>query len=516
MSKLINLKITNATFEHELIGHPDFPSISALSFVLDRHHIDHFAANIGIDELSSIDVPFLAHIKEDKERFVVVRPIKKDFVNYYDPLKDRWNRDKIEVFEKKWTGAAFFIEESDTREKFYSTKHIIEIFEKFLPIIVSIYILGLTTFSFFHETEFNLQWLIVIKTIGMFVCIILHNHAKGTDSLLSKKVCSINSKASCTDVLSSPAGRFLGYVNMSQIGFLYFLTTWTSCFYVFFTQSSGLLSYIYTISLLAFPYVIFSLFYQLIYLKKWCPFCMTVLVILTTEALLSISYYLSGNASLSFYDFVEKMFILFLPLIIWGIQQLWFSSDRDFAVANGNYFRLKRKYDVFNEIMNNSNSRRLLTSKPEEFPISIGPKDALTRFNIILNPYCPICAKSYLSFYDQYPQIRDKLGIEISFMVDDRDRKSNRYLFAGELISYYIEYGQAPFLDALKDWFLKQNERLWRKKYRSAGQKKDQIDAHVSWCLKNRISYIPTYFINGTEVPTVFEIEDLEYIVNTK
>ena len=45
------------------------------------------------------------------------------------------------------------------------------------------------------------------------------------------------------------------------------------------------------------------------------------------------------------------------------------------------------------------------------------------------------------------------------------------------------------------------------------GKQGDKVEAMDKWCNANDITYTPTIFINGQQLPDAYSIEDLQYFL---
>jgi protein-disulfide isomerase len=59
------------------------------------------------------------------------------------------------------------------------------------------------------------------------------------------------------------------------------------------------------------------------------------------------------------------------------------------------------------------------------------------------------------------------------------------------------------------------NSENWLSKYRPRedDQSKDKIQKHTDWCHKVKIAATPTFFINGKKLPSIWQLDDIKYII---
>jgi uncharacterized membrane protein len=81
-------------------------------------------------------------------------------------------------------------------------------------------------------------------------------------------------------VLSSEASRIFGNINLADVGIIYFTST---LIYILSTNALTQLWLLAVVSAVSIIFPAYSIYYQGIKLKKWCPFCMVVQVVLIAE-----------------------------------------------------------------------------------------------------------------------------------------------------------------------------------------------------------------------------------------
>ncbi|MCD7849937.1 MAG: vitamin K epoxide reductase family protein [Parabacteroides sp.] len=105
---------------------------------------------------------------------------------------------------------------------------------------------------------------------------------------MSEKVCKIGKYTGCEDVLNSPAAK-IGNISMSDIGIVYFAGgIFTLALSVYVGQQYLVFPVLLLFSLCSIPYILFSISYQAFKVRKWCPFCLSVIFMLLLECLLAI------------------------------------------------------------------------------------------------------------------------------------------------------------------------------------------------------------------------------------
>lgn len=150
--------------------------------------------------------------------------------------------------------------------------------------------------------------------------------------------------------------------------------------------------------------------------------------------------------------------------------------------------------------------------------ITLGDPEAKNSIIKVCNPYCGPCAKAHPDIENLLRQNRD-LKVTIIFTAtgeaDDRRTPPVQHLLA-------IAAGgdQADTQKALNDWYLaptKDYEAFSAKHPLQGSLHKETaiIKQMDEWCRANEIRHTPTYFVNGHELPEIYSIADLDYLLKS-
>ena len=96
--KSLSIHVAPAAIIAELEKHPDYPSLLAISDVLNNFNIENIAFRIQPDEITNVPCPFIAHTHLSNGDFVVVHQLKDNDVILSG---EKWSRHKISLQEFK-------------------------------------------------------------------------------------------------------------------------------------------------------------------------------------------------------------------------------------------------------------------------------------------------------------------------------------------------------------------------------------------------------------------------------
>lgn len=159
-------------------------------------------------------------------------------------------------------------------------------------------------------------------------------------------------------------------------------------------------------------------------------------------------------------------------------------------------------------------SSRHITSNPEGLGIFLkGPN---TKYHVlkVCNPYCGPCARTHPLLEQLYEA--GNIDLQIVFVSGGGDEvrlKTIRHLM-GIASGGNLEQTR----QALDEWYSQDNKdyEAFAVNYPLNGElakQESNIKAMLDWAEKEQITHTPTIFINGYELPSAYEVEDLKYVL---
>jgi len=313
--KQLGVKISFEKLKKLLLSHPDYPSLSALSDICKELNIDCAAVKTSFEELSNNGFPTIAYMDEGQGGFfVILEDVKHGHIKYYHNNKGVVKQ-TIDEFNKYWSKFVFYaVADKDSGEVGYKNILNKEFISKlaFSTLIVSLIAMFGSLFYFLHPcVSINSLLLLFVKIAGLFISIQLVIHSLGSSTKFTNKVCHLGKNINCEEVLNSPASKLFGIISLSDIGFVYFISGIVSLSLSYFVDTvQSTVTLLLLIAVCSIPFMLFSLFYQAFRIKKWCPLCLSVIIILIIESI----FFVVSNRMIDFNDFhlFESSFIVFV------------------------------------------------------------------------------------------------------------------------------------------------------------------------------------------------------------
>ncbi|ADB36837.1 Vitamin K epoxide reductase [Spirosoma linguale DSM 74] len=364
----------------------------------------------------------------------------------------------------------------------------------------------------------NLTWpdcfLLLTKTIGFTLSGLLVAKQLGSKNAFTDRLCRINSKTSCDNVLNSPAAKLWGWLSWADIGLLYFagglLTLLVSPLDpkggVFFPTSRPLLN---GLALLAVPYTLFSVYYQARVVRQWCSLCLGVQVILLGEGIIAISERSTLPTVVAPYLLLMTAFLL--PIIAWVLIKPVLLTAQKSRREHDELMRFKRNPALF---------RAMLMQQPQMPPIPadlnpilLGNPNAEHTITVVTNPYCGPCAKTHKDVVKLLDR-NNNLNARILFTCDGADGLTTQVAIYTMALA---EQGNESV--ALTDWYEQpeKNVDAWAKKYpviTDAARWVDAANQQRDWCMMAGIVATPTVYIDSYQLPTLYKLDRLQWLIN--
>ena len=336
----------------------------------------------------------------------------------------------------------------------------------------------------------------------------------GLKTVIGDAFCSgTDEKKDCDAVLTSKGAEIFKGYKLSDFSILFFtgLTLLT-----FFQSSNPLISY--TISLVAIPITLYSLYYQYIIVKKWCLLCLTIVGILWLQALVPVI----TNAYINEFilsDFITFGLIASSTWLSWSYIKPLFFDLNQLKKEKIENVKFKRNYTLFESLLQKSpklNTQLVISGKE----IIFGNPNSNLEIVLITNPFCGHCKPVHKHIDEILNRYQQNVKIIIRFTINAEDKENNLVKITSRLLELYDKKGSIVCMEAMSEIYEKGNTEIWLKKWGSCNDLiyyVSELEKGSNWCKENAINFTPEILINGKSFPKeynrtdlIFFIEDLE------
>lgn len=524
-AKLLNLRVTRTTLYRTVDEHPDYPSMLALSDAFSEFGSETFAAKLTGEQLEQLNIPFIAQVKlpENREEFfTVVKPKNEGFLEFFHPERRKWETSTLNEFAGIFTGFVLVAEPREAGgEHDFSVKRKLEKNENQKKIggfiFLSVLVLGLTGSTLFLEriqgallSSYLLLFFagIVITTLLLWYEFDRHNPAL-------KKVCgSRGRRTNCGAILNSKASNLFG-ASWSLIGFTYFMGA-TLVLTIGGLEKVKFLQILSWLSLLAVAYTGFSIYYQMWVARQWCRLCLYTQAVLVLQAGVVI---LAGWPFLPIDDFsirdgVILLLAFFFPFIVGQFLTSTLKRATMGEAQGRELRRLKNNPQIFYSLL----SKERVARDSSGLGITLGDPNAEHKVVKVCNPYCGPCAIAH-TIIEEIIRDNPNVQVQIIFTAED-DERDTKARPVKHLMALAEKADSSLLKHAMDDWYRAEvkDYRAFADKYpigEELEKQGEKLIAMHDWCVKTDIDFTPTYFVNGYQMPEIYNINNLKYLLKT-
>lgn len=489
--------------EFQIQSHPSYPSLHSITGVLNHFNIENIAAKVPSSSKTLIELPdsFLAQINDNNGQSLVTVKKNKNKLSIFNGAKQTVSLLKEEFIEK-FTGIIVAVEKSENKRQAYN-------FFSFSKKISLVFLFGLFFYLFFNwTTNINTYLHILLSILGILISIAIVKKEMGLQSTLGNAFCSSNSeKKDCDAVLTSKGAEIIKDYKLSDFSLLYFSTVFLLTFILQTNQSI-----VYTLSLVALPITIYSIFYQYKVVKKWCLLCLTIVGILWLQGIIAFIAH-NYNFNFEFKELVAVLFCISFTFFFWKYLKPFVLELNALRKEKLKATKFKRNYSLFSTMLNSVPS---LDTKIEDVnEIVFGNLKANLELIVITNPFCGHCKQVHKIVEDILAKYSNEVKIVIRFNIRAEDSHSDVVKITTRLLEIYATNKEDCLL-AMSDIYEKMPVKSWLKKWGNCKEKEGYISIlkkEKGWCTENNINFTPEILINGKGYPKEYNKTDLLYFI---
>lgn len=503
--KAHSINIDPVELEFQIQSHPTYPSLNAITGVLDHFNVENLAVDVPVnkDVIDQLPNTFLAQIQENNHNsFVVV--VKKG--EAYKLIYNQKRSDLISIsdFLKLFTGIVLCIDKEDSN---------INNQPKSNTILKRIFTsTGLIAFILVL-TQYNLNIIDVIflstSLIGIYITINILKQEEGEVSFLGNAFCSdVTEKKNCDAVLTSKGAIVYKDLKISDISFIYFLGISLSTVLLIIGNHSIFIPKLLT--LFTLPVTLYSIYYQAYKVKKWCFLCLGIVSIMWAQSIISI---LGFKPNFELIPIIITFFSLSLITAFWLFQSELLKSNKALKVSKVKYFKFKRSFELFNTQLNNTQPIPTTISLGNE--TTFGNRQSTTNITVITNPLCGHCKSVHKLIEQILKRCSQDVKITVRFNTNLKHIDNKATQIALRLVELY-HLNQDTCLEAMHDIYGDTSTADWFKKWSTCSDQEKYMETlqnHGDWCQTHSINFTPELLVNGRSYPKMYDRNDLIYFI---
>lgn len=494
--RALSVKVSRSTLSH-LLDTPVGSSMRGISDALDALRIRNEVYQLPptAEYFSQVEAPFITMLLVDRNPFRVVTKKTDSIVEFAHS-----GRMSVDNFLKKWTGTVLFgeITEETHSDKFYLWKDIFYYLMKYKVVIAIFLVIALGLFSSLQKnSSFTLAAYLGTLAFGILVSVaIIYKELFNGEFL--EHFCHIGSTVDCNLVLHSKGASIAG-ASLGELSLLYFSVMFLFCiirpidFYGITAVSN----------LATIGFSIYSVIYQVFILRKGCMLCMIVNLTIWFSAF--ILYFLNTYFAINIT--ISSLFVFIALGCVCLILKIVFNNFQ-----RGYKERLLYRERLLS-LFNSETFYSLLKLEPQlktEIPftdIAINNmNDGEERLLIVTNPNCKNCANAH----SYIKALASEVPISLLLLTYPNDKIGKK--ISEVIIATYLQDGWEKAMLLLGEWFDKQKIKNIDG-YMITAEVEETRKAQMVYCWKQGINRTPSVYINGHQLPEVYPLSSLRYVL---
>ena len=503
---LLNNKILfdKKELSFQIQSHPSYPSLHAVTGVLDHFNIENVAADVPAtsETLAQLPESFLGQVMTDYGKDLVVVTKGKDGANYtiFSANSKREAIPEVD-FIKKFTGIIVAVEKEDQQVTQSSGAKDI--------VLYSVLALSLITILIFQQPLISSLGHVILSLIGIVISLVILKQENGETTTLGNAFCSGHTeKKDCDAVLTSKGAEpFKGH-KLSDLSLIFFCGLTMSSFLLM--TSFSVLHYI---SVLVLPITLYSIYYQYAVVKKWCLLCLSIVGILWLQAAISSVEVLEMPTII-----VSNLVIVLLSFTvvysIWNYLKPIFIAQKNLQKDKIAYVKFKRNYALFDSLLQKSSPLNTKIDSSQE--INFGNPASNLEIVVVTNPFCGHCKPVHTLIENILARYGNLTKIVVRFNLSTENLESNGLKIASRLIELFNEKGAKVAMEAMHDIYNGQEVNVWLQHWGRTENFERYVEVlkvEKQWCTANGINFTPEILINGRSFPKEYERSDLLFFI---
>jgi len=519
--KLLNVKVTESTIDETLQNHPDWPSLLCISDSLNKWNVSNAAGKIDVSEIDQLPTPFIAFTSSEENSLEIVTEISNSEVKLYSTKLDKPIVNNKTDFLKRWNGIYLIAEKNESSgEKDYKRNSRISLIKSLIPFTLFIILLILSFIFLQHNIAMStivgkipvyIQYTILYA--GVIVTSLLLWYETDNNNPLLQKVCTGIIKGNCDAILSGKHSKLCSWLSWSEVGFFYFAGgLLTLLFAEPLTCSISIIAYL---NILSIPYTVFSIYYQGRVVKQWCVLCLFVQALLIFGSInVIVNSLLLPITEIKISSIFKSTLLYLIPVLLWYFLKPYLLRLQEAKNTKREYLRVKYNSEIFYTLLK---MQKEITVSTNGIGINFGNPNATNKLIKVCNPYCGPCAKAHPKIEKLLEEVPD-LHVKIIFTTPNLP-EYDAYKPVAHLLAIASQTDDEKKLrQALDDWYLADNKdyEQFAIKHPLDIQLNKQgalIESMHSWCIEMKISFTPSVFLNGHQLPDVYSVEDLKHFL---
>lgn len=486
------------SFDDLFASHPNYPSLFAITDSLNLMAIDNIAIKIPKEQFVELPDLFLTLFKGE-----LVLLSKQNDTVVIESEKGKKSKVTVNDFLLGWDQIIIAVEPNMTKQSTDANKY------NWLSFGLPITLLMVLS-VFLNEPSYYSLLFLGVSVIGLFLSVLILQEKMDLKTQLVSKFCNLTPEASCDSVIKSDKGAITSWLGFTDLPLLFFGIN----FFCLLIKPAASVYIIAGLSLLAVPFLMYSVWIQKVRIKKWCLLCLAVATVIFAQALFLPFMTTPEITSDILTGVFTYLFSSILMISGWMLLKPVLEKEIKATKEVNELKRFKRNFKIFKTLTKEVTEEiELHKLKGIEF----GKPNFSTNIVLFLSPGCGHCHKAFQDAYELYKWNPESVYLNVLFNINPENEK-NPFKTIVESLLMINSFDPPKAQDALIDWHLHNLDMdVWKEKWEVATHDmlvNNEMHIQYNWCLSNELNYTPVKIVNSKLFPNEYEISDLKYFIS--
>ncbi len=485
----------------EITAHPDYPALTALTDFLDAGGMQYNAVYADASHIYEFNYPLLAHIKQHGNEYLHI-------------IQDAAAWDTQKEITAHWSGITIYPEkQARWKHKDNDAREQEEYNNRIYLFSVGLAMMLLYGWAIYYNRVIDYALFGLLSLAGLLVSILVTGAEIGVQNSLVKQVCGAVSNGGCDKVLKTNYAKGIMGFTTSDLAIIYFATqyiTWLAT-----GLYPPLFNSVVLISLAGVIVVTWSIYTQAVALKQWCALCLAIAGVLLLQHVLSVFEMNKKGFANSFNWRAIAIFTaiagLFALLVV-PVKKMLVQNHLN-AQKLAELKKWKMDASVFKAQWLHQKVVDITIWKND---LLLGNRNAPILITVACNPFCGPCAKAHKQLDELLIRYKDKLCVQVRFLCNPANSEDRRTIAVKAILQNATQINTNGKLDSiLTDWFETMDYNKWITRWHPRNNTDVQscLEQHENWINNAGVTFTPTFFINGKELPSRYGLAELEILL---
>lgn len=497
-------KVDKKDFGMSFKTHPKYPNIIAMSETFEQYGIDSVLVQVPKERLRELPDDFVAVLNIDNVSKTVFVHKKEKAPLQIRTIENKTTSYSDLEFLRLWTGIALGINPNpDPIAK--SVHPLLKLQNIYYAILFTGLLVGFFALMKNHILSLSGLGYFVLASGAAYLSYLILKEKLGLNGGLNR-FCSTFKQTNCNDVLKKGNDQLFLNISFTDLAISYAVF---SVVISFFITQFHLSSALFVFTTFSMPILLYSVYSQVIILKKLCPVCLSLASIVLLQ-LLVLGFSIDFNIQWDFQGILSLGFIMGMITSVWMLLQDKLSYLEEMQSSSLDFHQLIREHDMYKTLQQDYESDHCDFEKVQPVLLTENRNENTNTIHLILSPNCSGCTTAYQDLKKLMSYHANQL--EVGLIFDLRSSSEMVKTVFSRIAEMTVEDG---IMEALDDWFIeKKLEKQWLQKWGTdQGSAKEVLNTHHTFLQEEKIFQTPMIFFNHTELSNFYRLKDLVYFM---